>query len=213
MWWFPCIPQEIQTFWPPQQLQACSAVREAGRISVSAQSLQSRPTLWDPMDYSPPGSSVHRILQARILQWVAMPSSRGIFPTQGSNLCLLYCRILYHWATRGESEGRVFTRTLPRVWHHAKPSACAKSLTHSHPREGIVTAKLPLGKLIFNKLPWLVQLPIAEFAGWNLNPDLLLVIQGKSIPNPAFSLLLLSVQRGDNLYGKEVQRSEWSPYN
>ena len=34
-------------------------------------------TLWDPMDYSPPGSSVHGILQARILEWVAMPSSGG----------------------------------------------------------------------------------------------------------------------------------------
>ena len=41
------------------------------------------------MDYSPPGSSVHGILQARILEWVAMPSSKGIFPTQGSNLCLM----------------------------------------------------------------------------------------------------------------------------
>ena len=34
-------------------------------------------TLCDPMDYSPPGSSVQRILQTRILEWVAMPSSRG----------------------------------------------------------------------------------------------------------------------------------------
>ena len=31
---------------------------------------QSRPTLCDPMDYSPPGSSVHGISQARILEWV-----------------------------------------------------------------------------------------------------------------------------------------------
>ena len=31
----------------------------------------------NPMDYSPSGSSVHGILQARILEWVAMPSSRG----------------------------------------------------------------------------------------------------------------------------------------
>ena len=36
---------------------------------------QSCPTLCDPM-YCPPGSSVHGILQARILEWVAMPSSR-----------------------------------------------------------------------------------------------------------------------------------------
>ena len=48
----------------------------------------------DPMDCSPPGSSVHGILQARILEWVAMPLLQGIFLTQGSNLCLLY---LLHW--------------------------------------------------------------------------------------------------------------------
>ena len=35
------------------------------------------PTLCDPMNYSPPSSSVHGILQARILEWVAMPFSRG----------------------------------------------------------------------------------------------------------------------------------------
>ena len=35
------------------------------------------PTLWDPMDWSPPGCSVHGILQARILEWVAIPFSRG----------------------------------------------------------------------------------------------------------------------------------------
>ena len=38
---------------------------------------QSCPTLCHPMDCSPPGSSVHGILQARILEWAAMPSSRG----------------------------------------------------------------------------------------------------------------------------------------
>ena len=35
------------------------------------------PTLCDPMDYSPPGSSVYGILQARILEWGAIPFSRG----------------------------------------------------------------------------------------------------------------------------------------
>ena len=38
---------------------------------------QSCLTLCDPMDYSLPGSSVHGILQARILEWVAVPFSRG----------------------------------------------------------------------------------------------------------------------------------------
>ena len=44
---------------------------------VRAKSLQSCLTLCDPMNCSPPGSSVHGISQARILEWVAMPSSRG----------------------------------------------------------------------------------------------------------------------------------------
>ena len=43
---------------------------------ICAKLLQSCPTLWDPMDYSPPGSSAHGILRARILEWVAAPSSR-----------------------------------------------------------------------------------------------------------------------------------------
>ena len=46
------------------------------------------------MDYSRPGSSVHGILQARILKRVAIFYSRGIFPTQGLNLHLLH---LLHW--------------------------------------------------------------------------------------------------------------------
>ena len=39
--------------------------------------LQSCLTLCDSMDHSPPGSSLPEILQARILEWVAIPSSRG----------------------------------------------------------------------------------------------------------------------------------------
>ena len=38
---------------------------------------QSCPTLCDPMDCSPPGSSVHGILQARTLEWIVIPFSRG----------------------------------------------------------------------------------------------------------------------------------------
>ena len=44
---------------------------------VCAKSLQSRLTLCHPMDYSLPGSSVHSVLQARILEWVAMLFSRA----------------------------------------------------------------------------------------------------------------------------------------
>ena len=46
---------------------------------MSAKSLQSCLTLCDPVDQSTPGFSVHGILQGRILDWVAIPSSRGSF--------------------------------------------------------------------------------------------------------------------------------------
>ena len=49
-------------------------------MCVHARSPQLYPTLCDPMEYSPPGSSVHGFLQARILEWVAMTSSRGPSP-------------------------------------------------------------------------------------------------------------------------------------
>ena len=44
---------------------------------VHAKWLQSWLTLCNPLDYSPPGASVHGISQARILEWVAISSSRG----------------------------------------------------------------------------------------------------------------------------------------
>ena len=53
---------------------------------------QSYLTLCDAMDCSPPGSSVHGILQARILQWVAMSFSKGSSRSRESSLGLPHCR-------------------------------------------------------------------------------------------------------------------------
>ena len=64
-------------------------------VCVRAKSLQSCPTPWDPMDCSPPGSSVHGILQARILEWVAMPSYSG--PSRPRDQTHVY---LLHWQVR-----------------------------------------------------------------------------------------------------------------
>ena len=46
-------------------------------LSKQAKSLHSWLTLWDPMDCNLPGSSIHGILETRILEWVVIPSSRG----------------------------------------------------------------------------------------------------------------------------------------
>ena len=60
-------------------------------------------TLCDPMDCSPPGSSVHGIFQARILESVAISSSRGSswprYQTCVSYISHIGGQILYHWAT------------------------------------------------------------------------------------------------------------------
>ena len=55
----------------------CKVKKKTKNLCVRANLLQSCPTLCDPMDCSPPDSSIHGILQARKLRWVAMPSSRG----------------------------------------------------------------------------------------------------------------------------------------
>ena len=68
-------------------------------------SLQLSLTLCDPMDYSPPGSSFHGILQARIPEWVAMLSSRwSPQPRDQSHISYVPCIgrwVLYHWCHLG----------------------------------------------------------------------------------------------------------------
>ena len=65
-----------------------------------AKSLQSCPTLCNPLDCSLQGFSVHGILQARILEWVAMPSSRGSSqPRDRTHISYVSCTgrwVLYH---------------------------------------------------------------------------------------------------------------------
>ena len=63
-----------------------------GTAVCCAKSRQSCLPLYDPMDCSPPASSVHGILQARTLEWAI--SSSGDLPTQGSKSCLL-CLLLW----------------------------------------------------------------------------------------------------------------------
>ena len=74
---------------------------------MHAQSLQLCLTLCDPMDCSPPDSSVHGILQTRILEWVAVPSSRGSSqPRHRTRISHVFCvhrQILYPLSYLGSS--------------------------------------------------------------------------------------------------------------
>ena len=102
---------------------------------MCAKSLQSCPTLCDPMDCSPPGSCVHGILQARILEWVAMPSSRvssrprdrthvsyGLLHWQASSLPLVPPgKPLVIFSSIQFSCSVVSNSLWPHESHHARP--------------------------------------------------------------------------------------------
>ena len=78
----------------------CAAVH-LNNLVITALIAQSCSTLCSTMDCSPPGSSIRGISQARILKWVAISFSRGLFWLRdGTRLCFISHigrRILYHW--------------------------------------------------------------------------------------------------------------------
>ena len=66
--------------WPTQYNVVIVVDHGLGTIlsaAAAAKSLQLCPTLCDPIDSSPPGSSVHAIFQARVLEWAAIAFSNG----------------------------------------------------------------------------------------------------------------------------------------
>ena len=98
---------------------------------------QSCLTLFNHMDCSQSGSSDHGILQARILEWVVVPTFRRIFPTQRSNPGLLHCRqILYRLSHQGSPN---------RNKVHNKCNALELSPNHPPPQS---TEKLSSVKLV-----------------------------------------------------------------
>ena len=81
-------------------VEMSSCVYKFDRTCVCVLVAQLCPTLCDPTDCSPPGFSVHGILQARILEWIAIPFSRGT--SQPRNRTLVSCmagRFFTVWAT------------------------------------------------------------------------------------------------------------------
>ena len=93
---------------------------------------QSCPTICDPMDCNPPGSFVHGILQARILEWVAICSSRG--PSWPRDQTCIFCnsrQILHHLSHQGSPQSISAKSKLPSTsptsiswchWEHNRPS-------------------------------------------------------------------------------------------
>ena len=123
-------------------------------------------TLCDRMDrHSLPGSSVHSIFQARILKWVAMPSSRG-FPTKGSKPWL------FHW----QSEKWKWSRSV--VSNSLRPHDCSLTGLSIH---GIFQARvlewvaISFSRRSSQPRDWTQVSPIVgrRFTPWATREDLL----------------------------------------
>ena len=104
-------------------------------ISPHGQLFQSCLALCDPMDYSPPGSSVHRILQAKILEWVAMPSSKGSSPprdqTPVSYISCIGRDFLYHQHYLGNLKAPSCVKILSLNFFHDE-HACIPIFLYFH---------------------------------------------------------------------------------
>ena len=80
---------------------------------------QSGPTLCNPMDFSPPGSSVHGILQARILEWVAISFSRGSArPRDKTWVSYIAGRLFSNWGTREVQRAKAYSILLLSDTHN-----------------------------------------------------------------------------------------------
>ena len=98
-------PRDRGTWWAAVYGVAQSQTRLTWLSSSSSSwsyylSTKSCQTLWDSMDWSPPGSLVHGISQARTLEWVAISYSRGSSPRDQTWVSCIDRQILYHWLTR-----------------------------------------------------------------------------------------------------------------
>ena len=79
--------------------------QETDEVQVKVLVTQLCPTLYNPVDCSSPGFSVHGILQARILEWVAISFSRGSSqPRDRTQISCIAGRFFTRWATR-EAQG------------------------------------------------------------------------------------------------------------
>ena len=99
--------------------------------------IQSCLTLCNPMDCSLPGSPIHGIFQARVLEWVAISFSRD--RTQVSRIVIAGRRFTV-WATREvqASQGLVITVSSFRIWNSSTgisspPLACTEDRDQDHP--------------------------------------------------------------------------------
>ena len=125
-------------------------------------------TLRDPMDCSLPGFSVHAILQARILEWVAIPSSRGSSQPRNQTKSCIAGRFFTSWATRKSSLVAQMVKSPPAMWE-----TCVWSLDQEDPLEkGMASHSIILAwKILWTEEPGGLQSMGSQRVGpdWTTN--------------------------------------------
>ena len=103
--------------------------------------------LCDPMDCGPPGSSVHEILQARVLEWVAISFSRGSFtPRNQTRVSRTAGRFFTDWALRESLRGAL----TPNTKHiHTSAHFPFTPLTSLHPTQVAIQCTLSLNMALW----------------------------------------------------------------
>ena len=123
------------------------------RVSVKLLLAQSCPTLC-----SPSASSVHGILQARILEWVAMTFSRGSFqPRNRTQVSCIASRFFTIWATRDNS-----------IWKRSELSI-KRSGTRIHFEHSVNLTTIPCSPLLYLGALWLHR--VQEMDRWSLTRE------------------------------------------
>ena len=110
------LPSRHRIYVPSPGIWVCLCLGHKWHWKVKVLVTQSCPTLCDPRDCSPPGSSVHGILQPRIQEWAAIPFSRGsCWPRDRTQVSCAAGGFFTVWATREAPKGHCLTPE-PRSW-------------------------------------------------------------------------------------------------
>ena len=103
----------------------CHFLLQCKKVKSESEVAQSCPTLRDPVDCSPPGSSVHGIFQARVLEWGAIASSdfRGMYIIKGKQISIIFFQSLENIKTILAPEGHIRTSSRPYLaYRPCKPT-------------------------------------------------------------------------------------------
>ena len=134
--------------------------------SEESEVAQSRPSLWDPMDWVLPGSSVHGIFQAIVLEWIAISFSRASsWPRDQTQVSRIVGRHFTVWATRELSKGYwkngtidLFNARLPQTFNLKKNAVSAKNnktkYAYTYFYDHLRITKLSINDTCFSEAIW-----------------------------------------------------------